>query len=221
MRPRVFVAATWLFLIGCDQSPRAAAEADLIAAEEFTLASASANLVGEGERVARLLGCSGCHGSNLQGTVWDEEPEFGTVAPSNLTRSAARYSDEQLERMIREGMRPDGSGLWEMPSEAFTHLSRADMKALLAYLNSVSAAGPDRPRPTFGLGAREEIKAGKLLSTPQKVALERSQEPRSGGSHHERGRYIARVVCGECHGPKLAGNEGPFDRTSPLRAHIR
>lgn len=164
----------------------------------------------EGERIARVLGCQGCHGSKLQGALWDEEPEFGVIAPSNLTRSAAIYSDEQLERMIREGVRPDGSALWEMPSEAFTHLSRADMKALLAYLNSIPAAGPERPRPTFGPGAREEIKAGTLLSAPQKVERERKIEPWSGGPRHEHGRYVARLACGECHGPNLGGNDEPF-----------
>ena len=160
--------------------------------------------------MAHVLGCKGCHESNLQGAVWDEEPEFGVVAPSNLTRSAARYSDAQLEKMIRQGTRPDGSSLWEMPSEAFTHLSRSDMRALLAYIRSLPLSGPDRPRPTFGPGAQQEIKAGKLQSAPQKVAVERVQEPWSGGPGSDRGRYIARMACGECHGPKLEGSEEPF-----------
>lgn len=112
--------------------------------------------------------------------------------------------------MVREGTRPDGSALWEMPSEAFTHLSQVDMRALLAYLRSLPPAGPDRPRPSFGPGAQQEIKAGKFSSTPQKVAVERLQEPVSGGPDYERGRYIARMACGECHGPKLEGNEEPF-----------
>jgi cytochrome c553 len=178
--------------------------------QQFVTASASANLAGEGERLAHVLGCKGCHESNLQGAVWNDEPEFGIVAPANLTRSAARYSDAQLQRMIREGVRPDGSSLWEMPSEAYTHLSQPDMQALLAYLRSLPHAGPDRPRPTFGPGARQEIKEGQLRSTPQKVAVEKVQEPWSGGPAHERGRYLARMACGECHGPKLEGNDEPF-----------
>lgn len=207
---RVCAGAMALFLAGCDEFPQAAAPVEATAAQQFSFASSSASLVTEGQRVARVLGCLGCHESNLQGAVWDEEPEFGVVAPSNLARSAERYSDSELEHMIREGVRPDGSALWEMPSEAFTHLSSTDMRALLAFLNSVPPAGPERPRPTFGPGARQEIKAGKLLSAPQKVARERDQQPWSGGSQHEHGRYIARLACGECHGPQLAGNEEPF-----------
>lgn len=31
-----------------------------------------------------------------------------------------------------------------------------------------------------------------------------------GSPDLERGRYIARMACGECHGPRLAGNDEPF-----------
>lgn len=210
MLGRICAIAAVFLLIGCDQSPRAAEQTGESAGQQFSFAKASAAPAVEGERVARLLGCVGCHENNLEGAVWDDEPEFGIIAPSNLTRSAARYSDDELERMIREGLRPDGSALWEMPSEAFTHLSATDMRALLAYLNSVPATGPERPRPVFGPGAREEIASGKLLSAPQRVALERNQQPWSSGSAQERGRYIARLACGECHGAKLTGNEDPF-----------
>lgn len=210
MNGRAYAVATALVLSACDQSPSKTARPASDAEQHFVDARAPANLVAEGERLARILGCMGCHKSNLQGAVWDEEPEFGIVAPANLTRVTPQYSDEQLQRMIREGVRPDGSALWEMPSEAYTHLGQADMQALLSYLRSLLAAGPDRPRPIFGPGAKEEIKAGKLLSTPQKVALERVQEPWKGSPDLERGRYIARMACGECHGPKLEGNDEPF-----------
>lgn len=211
MKCKAFAVAMALILPACEQPPRAAAaQTDSHAKPQFVEASAPTNLVGEGERLARILGCIGCHKSNLQGAVWDEEPEFGIVAPANLTRVTARYSNEQLQRMIREGVRPDGSALWEMPSEAYTHLSKTDMQALIAYLRSFPAAGPNRPRPTFGPGALQEIKTGKLLSTPQKVLAERAQEPWTGSPDLERGRYIARMACGECHGPKLEGNDEPF-----------
>ena len=210
MRSKAFAVGAAILISACNQSQNASTQTEKPTAQQFVRANAPVNLVAEGERLAHILGCKGCHESNLQGAVWDEEPEFGVVAPANLTRSAAQYSDAQLATMIREGVRPDGSALWEMPSEAYTHLGQADMQALLTYLKSLPAAGPDRPRPTFGPGAKEEIKAGKLLSTPQKVAVERVQEPWSGGPGHERGRYIARMSCGECHGPKLEGNDEPF-----------
>lgn len=194
----------------CNQSSSAPAQRAAPAEQQFVKARAPADFVTEGERLTRVLGCKGCHEDNLQGAVWNDEPEFGIVAPANLTRAVTQYSDAQLDKLIREGSRPDGSALWEMPSEAFTHVSETDMRALLAYLRSLPTAGPDRPRPTFGPGAQHEIKAGKLLSAPQKVAAGRNEEPAFVGRAHERGRYIARMACGECHGPKLEGNDEPF-----------
>jgi len=208
MRAGCFALGVAMLLTGCSASPDAA-PVDAAPVRQFA-APAALDLAGEGKRIAHILGCFGCHRNNLEGALWDDEPEFGIIAPSNLTRSAARYSDAALERMIREGVRPDGSVLWEMPSEAFTKLGDADMKALLAYLNSVPVSGPDRPRPTFGAGARQDICEGKLLSAQQKVALERARAPWAGGSRHDRGRYVAQMACGECHGPTLGGNDMPF-----------
>lgn len=204
---RACVAAAAVFLIGCEKAPPAEAKRETLDLGLASFASAAATPMQNGKRLASLLGCKGCHKVDLQGAVWDEEPEFGIFAPTNLTRSAARYTDQQLERMIREGVRPDGSHLWEMPSEAYTHLSARDMLALLAYMRSLPAAGPERPRPTFGPEGREERAAGTLLSAPEKVAKERNREPWHGGTGHERGRYIARLACGECHGPQLTGNQ--------------
>lgn len=48
------------------------------------------------------------------------------------------------------------------------------------------------------------------MSAPQKLAAERAHEPWAGGPGEERGRYVARMACGECHGPRLEGNDEPF-----------
>lgn len=208
MRNHALVICALLLLPGCSEAP----DVEPVQLEKFAAANVGGDAegVGEGERIARILGCFGCHGSDLQGKIWDEEPEFGIFSPSNLTRSAAQYSDAELELMIREGVRPDGSVLWEMPSEAFTKLSAEDMKFLIAYLNASPPAGPERARPTFGTGAREEMEQGILLSAKQKVATERAIEPWSGGEQHSQGRYVAQMACGECHGPALEGNSVPY-----------
>lgn len=68
-----------------------------------------------------------------------------------------------------------------MPSDAFTHLGAADMRALLAYLRSLPLAGPERPRPVMGAGARKEIADGIFLSAAEQVKIERDKEPWVGG----------------------------------------
>ncbi len=71
-----------------------------------------------------MLGCKGCHGANLQGEPWNEEADLAISFSSNLTRTVPAYSDAQLDRAIRAGLRADGSPLWNMPSEIFAELDR-------------------------------------------------------------------------------------------------
>lgn len=166
-------------------------------------------LVQKGERVASLLGCFGCHGTDLHGKPWEDEPEFAVLYTSNLTRALPRYSDAQLERAIREGLRYDDSPLWEMPSEAFLPLSAPDMQALIAYLRSVPQGGDEHPRMILGPEGEKEIKAGTFTPAPEAVRKERHVAPVFAGEQHALGRYLAHTICGECHGPDLSGNPNP------------
>lgn len=98
-----------------------------------------------GERVAAVLGCTGCHGQDLTGEDWSA-PGFGRLWTANLTRSVRQYSDAELVRIIETGARPDRQ-LWEMPSHLFTTLAPDDMAALTAFLRSKPARGPVHPPP--------------------------------------------------------------------------
>ena len=180
--------------------------------------AASTELVAHGERISRVLGCNGCHGEDLTGQDWSE-PGFGRLWTSNLTRVASNYSDEQLEKAIRAGVRPDGSQLWGMPSFLFTQLSEADMTALLTYLRSKSPTGDAHPRPVFEEGARRAIAAGELKSSAQEVREEGNVWPPDLGPRHAFARYVARATCAECHGLDLAGREpiGPGKPRPDLR----
>jgi mono/diheme cytochrome c family protein len=159
--------------------------------------------VAHGERLTRVLGCTGCHSGDLQGKPFYE------LYAANLTRDVAEYDDAQLERLLREGRRIDGRDLWSMPSDIFQHLSKPDMAALIAYLRTLRPAG--RPtRPFTGLSAkiRAEVAAGKTKPAAQWVAETRGKAPVDLGPRHALGRYITRVTCAECHNARLEGYEG-------------
>ncbi|MBA4045396.1 MAG: hypothetical protein C0471_13385, partial [Erythrobacter sp.] len=122
------------------------------------------NLVSEnpalhGERLSRVLGCTGCHNDKLTGNDWSE-PQYGTLWSSNLTRSAAQWSDAELTQMIIAGKRPDRA-LMEMPSELFAGLHPDDVAALVAYLKSLDPVGPIHPDATIGPLLAKEIAAGE------------------------------------------------------------
>ena len=169
-----------------------------------------------GRRLARVLGCQGCHGANLQGQAWDEEADFAISFTSNLTRALPAYSDAQIERAMREGVRPDGSPLWGMPSEIFTHLEAADMAALIAYLRTVRPAGNVHPRAVFGPAGRREIAAGSYKPAPRLAREGREVRPAALDGRHELARYMTRATCGECHGLALTGQGIAPERTPDL-----
>lgn len=166
----------------------------------------SANDVEHGERLARVLGCLGCHGEDLTGEDWSE-PGFGRLFTANLTRAVPRYEDRGLANAIRTGVRGDGSEMWEMPSHIFSALTDADMRPLIAYLRSRAPVGDDHPRPEFGPLARREIAAGTWTSSAAQVRAEGRLWPPEAPGDHAAARYMVRATCSECHGLDLTGGQ--------------
>lgn len=171
-----------------------------------------------GERLSAVLGCSGCHGENLDGKDWSD-PEFVIMWTSNLSRVVPTYTDTQLEKAISGGVRPDGSALWDMPSHLFTKLSADDMRALTQFLRSKPAIGAMRPRPQFRPAARKEMAAGLYKSSAALVAEQGNRWPPDVGAGHALGRYIVRATCAECHQLDLRGGV-PYPGAPP-RADLR
>ena len=83
-------------------------------------------------------GCADCHGEDLGGQVFIDDPGLGRVVAPNLTPGGrlASWSDADLVRAIRHGVSKDGRRLLIMPSEEYNHLSDEDAAALIAYLRS-------------------------------------------------------------------------------------
>lgn len=176
---------------------------------------ASAGAVAHGERLARVLGCRGCHGDDLTGRPWIEDSEVAILFTSNLTRAVPAYSDAALAQTIRNGARPDGSPLWDMPSSLFTDLADADMAALIAYLRTVPPSGQTHPRIVIGPEGRREIEAGTIRPEPAVVQSSRGKGPPPLDGRHDWARYMIRATCSECHGLDLAGHEGREGRPGP------
>ena len=178
-----------------------------------TLPADAASLA-EGRRLAVTRGCyAGCHGAGLAGRVFMYQPGVGRLVAPNLTAAVRRYSDAELERIIRHGVRPDGRSVFGMPSDMFRGLSDADLARLLAFLRSQpsvrDALGPSvqlGPLGRLGLVLGECPPTAVLVrrdSAAQTLA-ERPDEADTPGV----GRYVARTSCTECHGPGLRGGDG-------------
>jgi len=199
-----------LLLTSCGQAERKAAPEPVTAirfeATPGPEADPRAASLRHGRRLAKVLGCEGCHGADLTGRPWDEEPDFAISFASNLTRSVPAYSDVALDRAIRFGRRPDGSELWGMPSEIFTRLDIADMAALIAFLRTLRPAGIEHPRIAFGPRGRREVARGEFRAAPRLAREGRDVWPARLDGRHDWARYMIRATCAECHRLELGGD---------------
>ena len=200
-----------LLLAGCGATePAGRAEA-----VKFAQAAGETRLQ-HGERVAHVLGCAGCHGPDLRGQPWDEEADYAISYSSNLTRALPAYSDAQLERAVREGVRADGAPLWGMPSHLFTHLDPADLAAVTAWLRTRPPGGDVHPRIVFGPRGRRAVASGEYRPAPALVQADRDRYPPEVGGGHALARYIVRATCAECHGIDLKGRTVAPGESCPI-----
>lgn len=167
-------------------------------------AATDAGAVARGARLAHVYGCNDCHGADLRGRQFFNEPGVGRISGQNLTLAAAHQSDADLARAIRTGVGSDGRKLWIMPSEAFARLDDAETAALIAYIRSRPSGGERLHALDIGPIGRVGLVLGKFPSAPDKVAAAAGHDLPDFGPQFAQGRRLARA-CTECHGVDLKG----------------
>lgn len=172
------------------------------------VASSDAGAVTRGQHLGTIYGCMGCHGENLQGQGWFEDPREGALDSANLTRAMPHYTDAQLARAIRAGVRPDGSALWDMPSESWIEVTDAEVADLIAWLRTHPPAGKPSQNLRLTFVGRVALLMGKIRPSATYVAEARANPAFDAGPTFARGRHLASTVCSECHGSNLKGRPG-------------
>jgi mono/diheme cytochrome c family protein len=168
----------------------------------------------EGHRLAVIRGCfGGCHGKQAEGQVFFDDPIVGRVVAPNLTAAVHRYTDAQIANIVRNGLRPDGRSVIVMPSEAFVGMNDADLGRVIAFMKSLPPADGPAPEVSVGPLGRIGLITGKFRLAAQLIA-DTVPPPAAPNEEAERGRYLARSICAECHGTSLQGDANP-DFTSP------
>jgi mono/diheme cytochrome c family protein len=171
-------------------------------------ASSDPQAVQRGKRIADITGCTDCHKADLRGGIFvDDGWLTGRYYASNLTLLAQQYSDEDLARIIRTGVRPDGRGVVAMPSFGFIHLTNDEIADVLAFVRSMPAGGERQPPHWIGPYDHWRLFRNiELRPTIAYVAGERNKRAPDAGSAHETGRHLAGIACSECHGGDLTGD---------------
>ncbi len=164
-------------------------------------------------------GCVDCHGSDLAGKTFIDDPAIGVIAGSNLTPSAmGSKSDLEIIQSLRFGVNSALKPLVFMPSHEFQHLSLHDMQSIVAYLRSIPSV--ERASAPIKLGPMAKIlfATGKVPTfIPAASGLIRRNhgftEKPAEGATPEYGAYLIKAGCAGCHGQELKG--GPIPGAPP------
>lgn len=169
--------------------------------------------VAQGEHLARLLGCTSCHGADLAGRFFTEDPAINLYLPApNLTAGqggvGGSNSDEDWVRAIRHGIGQDGRVLGGMPADYYATLSDDDLGAIIAYVKSVPAVANDLG--TRQLGFPAALIFGVLAYNDMPVAKidhanVGSVKPPAGPTAAYGAYLVGITACGDCHGANLEG----------------
>ncbi|NDW53839.1 c-type cytochrome [Aliiroseovarius sp. PrR006] len=176
-----------------------------------TFASAEVS-VERGEYLVRgPAGCGNCHtpqtpngpdmSNELGGFLVEKNPAFEAWA-ANITPGGrvSDWSDQELARAIREGIRPDGTVIGPpMPIGLYRGVSDDDLYSIVAFLRTVPASDIETPSSTYNIPLPPAYgpPIDSVTAPPQSVSV-------------EYGAYLAGPIahCIECHTPM--GEKGPM-----------
>lgn len=187
--------------------------AAVVLATTATVTSAEVSIE-RGEYLVRgPAGCGNCHTpqtpqgpdmtNELGGFLVEKNPAFEAWA-ANITPGGrvADWSDEELARAIREGIRPDGSVIGPpMPITLYRGLGDDDLYSIVAFIRTLPASANKVPDSTYNIP----------LPPAYGPPIESVTAPARGVTV-EYGEYLAGPIahCVECHTPM--GDMGPkFD----------
>jgi mono/diheme cytochrome c family protein len=141
----------------------------------------------------------------------------GRLVAANIPQIAKDYTDAELYRTIRHGVKKDGHPSFVMPTKAFYHIKEEAILDIIAYVRSLEPIDNDPPLPDMKLG----IMVRTMLTFKQfeiESTIIDHQERRTFANHEDTpiafGNYLTKVTCSHCHGDKLEG--GGFMNTPGL-----
>jgi hypothetical protein len=163
--------------------------------------------------VHSIAGCAipACHGADFAGGKVTDIGPVGTLCAPNITGAnlGVAYSDGELVRIIKHGLKKDGRTVRLMPSHEVNWLPSPDVLAVVSYLRTVPKV--DRPNCATSVGT-----LGKVLDRQDKFIWDvarridhaKVETPPAPEPTVHYGSYVARL-CSGCHGQHLSGGPIP------------
>lgn len=170
--------------------------------------------------------CRACHGEDLGGGPFFEDPSLGYVDAPNLTSGkggiGATYTDADWVRAIRHGVKYDGTSVFIMPSNDFYYLSDADLSGIIAYVKSVPPVDREIRPPNLSAMAKIMYALGAFGDLLYAETIQHDVRPPVPpvGITADYGGYLANAHgCPSCHGPQLNGAQ-PSEPGAPFAPNL-
>lgn len=159
-----------------------------------------------GEHLAKLVGCwAGCHGNEGEGSAEVIEGIRRITTPP-LAAVVPQYDDAELARLVRYGVKRDGRSAIGMAAYTWWPLGDQDLADIFAHLRRQPPRPPIARTRELTLRGRIGLATGAWQVSADQVDPARprwGELPRRNA--YERGRYLASVICSECHGLDFNG----------------
>ena len=193
-----------------------------VQAETIAIPTDSASIE-RGKQWVESGACKYCHGDDLSGTAFLDDPMLGRISALNLTPgiggAGSEFTDADWVRAIRHGINPEGKSLIIMPSSYFYYFSDSDLGDIIAYLKSLPPVDKEWPDPEFTPFGKILVSAGALGSVIEAENINHSAARPSApteGVTTAYGGYLVEVsACRMCHGENLTGVENPPNPAAP------
>lgn len=167
--------------------------------------------------------CSGCHSSNLAGTILFQDSTLGTISAANLSAgkgiNGVTLTDADYIRAIRHGVDHTGRPILTMPSEYFYYINDQELGEMIAYLKSAPAFDNPLPKTQIKPLGVVLIGAGAFgdLIAAEKIDHQATRpEVVQAGVTVAYGDYLVQTgQCRTCHGLELAGGKDSDPNAPP------
>jgi mono/diheme cytochrome c family protein len=177
-----------------------------------------------GGRLIKTKGCTDCHGNDLGGKVFVDDPMLGFLIARNLTKGKGGlpqdFAVEDWVLALKHGLNRERTPLLFMPSHEFTHLSEQDMGALIAYCSQLPKVDREFPESSVGPLGKVLSDLGKLPLFPAEMIDHNRtlvKEVKNEVSV-DFGKYLS-TGCQGCHRENMKGGE-PVAPGFPVVADI-
>lgn len=177
-----------------------------------------------GGRLVVAKGCTDCHGEDLGGKIFIDDPALGLLVAKNLTYGKgglpSTYDEYDWTLALKHGVRRNMKPLLLMPSHEFTRFSDEDVSAIISYASRVPNVDRELPKHNLGPVARILTDLGDLPLLPAEMINHESQSMKLVKQEVsiDFGKYLS-IACEGCHRSDMKGG-APIAPGFPVVANI-